>query len=111
MTTDLERAQERYCTMLGLLLSRATFLAIPLRLGCGWCQEDHHMENSLHKIKLAHDFVIMWEDDAYGSFDDYLPLGLYWESIGGYWGGRRNAGADGRGNDANHFSLAYSGRK
>ena len=103
--------QERFVSMLTLLYARADLLAIKLRLGCGWCQDNHHMAHSLHKDRLAQDFDIVDEDDTLGTWEDYEPLGLYWERIGGTWGGRFGAGADGRGNDPRHFSLAYGGRK
>ncbi|RAP72898.1 D-alanyl-D-alanine carboxypeptidase family protein [Candidatus Erwinia dacicola] len=34
----------------------------------------------------------------------YLPLGEYWESLGGTWGGRFKSRPDG-----NHFSLEHNG--
>jgi len=34
----------------------------------------------------------------------YLPLGEYWESLGGSWGGRFKSNPDG-----NHFSLEHNG--
>ncbi|EJY8354924.1 M15 family metallopeptidase, partial [Cronobacter sakazakii] len=36
--------------------------------------------------------------------EDYLPLGEYWESLGGSWGGRFKTNPDG-----NHFSLEHNG--
>ncbi|MFQ9337054.1 MAG: M15 family metallopeptidase [Varibaculum sp.] len=36
--------------------------------------------------------------------EDYLPLGEYWESLGGAWGGRFKSRPDG-----NHFSLEHNG--
>jgi hypothetical protein len=45
-------------------------------------------------------------------FGEYLPLGEYWESLGGTWGGRFDLNRDGIAkDDANHFSLAFDGRK
>ena len=57
--------------------------------------------NSCHKIRLAVDFNL-FRDGAYlTSDDDHRPLGEYWESIGGSWGGRFN--------DGNHYSLEHDG--
>ena len=57
--------------------------------------------NSCHKIRLAVDFNL-FKDGAYlTSDDDHRPLGEYWESIGGSWGGRFN--------DGNHYSLEHDG--
>lgn len=59
--------------------------------------------NSAHKWRLAQDFNLfkngVWLQDT----SDHLPLGLYWESIGGSWGGRFQ--------DGNHYSLAHRGVK
>ena len=57
--------------------------------------------NSCHKIRLAVDFNL-FKDGAYLTSDsDHRPLGEYWESIGGSWGGRFN--------DGNHYSLEHDG--
>lgn len=59
--------------------------------------------SSNHKIRLAVDFNLFKDGQYMTTSDDYLPLGEYWESIGGAWGGRFN--------DGNHFSLEHEGRK
>ena len=56
---------------------------------------------STHKRKLAVDFNLFKEDVYLTQNADYLELGLYWESLGGSWGGRFN--------DGNHFSIKYKG--
>lgn len=58
---------------------------------------------SLHMDRLAIDFNLFKNGKLLMSYDAYLPLGQYWESIGGAWGGRFG--------DAPHFSLAFGGRK
>lgn len=59
--------------------------------------------NSLHKQRLAIDFNL-FKDGAYlTSTEDHKPLGEFWESIGGTWGGRFK--------DGNHYSLEYNGYK
>ena len=58
---------------------------------------------SLHKSRLAVDFVLRRDGVYLTDTESYRPLGEYWESIGGSWGGRFN--------DANHFSLAHGGRR
>ncbi len=60
-------------------------------------------KTSLHKSRLAVDFNL-FKDGAYlTKTEDHKPLGEFWESIGGSWGGRFN--------DGNHYSLAHQGRR
>ncbi len=64
-----------------------------------------HSKNTLHKDKLALD-INLFRDEVYlTETDDHLPLGEYWESLGGSWGGRFKA------KDGNHYSLKYQGRR
>jgi hypothetical protein len=66
-------------------------------------KKSYSSANSLHKDRLAIDLNLFKNQDYLKSTEDYLPLGEYWESIGGAWGGRFN--------DGNHFSLEHNGRK
>lgn len=69
--------------------------------------------NSLHKVRLAVDFNLFVDGeyiDCMGTsreiqreWELYEKVGVYWESIGGAWGGRFQ--------DPNHFSLAHLGMK
>lgn len=59
--------------------------------------------NSLHKERLAIDLNLFKGGEYLTKTEDYKPLGEFWESIGGSWGGRFN--------DGNHFSLEHNGRK
>ncbi|MDE2097845.1 MAG: M15 family metallopeptidase [Patescibacteria group bacterium] len=61
--------------------------------------------NSLHCIRLAVDLNLFKDGAFLAKVSDYLPLGEFWESLGGAWGGRFERP------DADHFSLAYGGRK
>ena len=66
------------------------------------------IDHSLHCIKLAID-LNLWINGVYQTETEaYTPLGEYWESLGGAWGGRFQKPAV---PDGNHFSLAYGGRK
>jgi hypothetical protein len=62
------------------------------------------IRTSLHGDRLAIDLQLF---DVLGNYQTeakaYEPLGRYWESLGGSWGGRFG--------DANHFSLEFGGRK
>ena len=60
-------------------------------------------KNSCHKLRLAVDFNLFIDGEYKSGTDDYRPLGEYWESIGGSWGGRFK--------DGNHFSFEYNGHR
>ncbi len=61
------------------------------------------IRESLHEKRLAIDLHLFKDGVYLSKTEDHLPLGLYWESIGGTWGGRFN--------DGNHYSLAFGGKK
>lgn len=61
------------------------------------------IKNSLHTQRLAVDFNLFINGEYRGDTPSYKPLGEFWESIGGTWGGRFN--------DGNHFSLEHNGVK
>ena len=58
---------------------------------------------SVHKLRLAVDLQLFKDGKYLTASEDYAFAGLYWESIGGTWGGRFN--------DGNHFSLEHGGYK
>lgn len=58
---------------------------------------------SLHRKRLAIDLNLFKNGKYLVNTDDHKPLGEYWESIGGTWGGRFN--------DGNHYSLEHGGIK
>lgn len=58
---------------------------------------------SNHKIRLAIDLNLFKDGRYLTENSDHEPIGLYWESLGGSWGGRFN--------DGNHYSLEYRGRR
>lgn len=61
--------------------------------------------NSLHTKRLAVDFNLFIGDRYATDSAEYEPLGVFWESIGGTWGGRFKK------RDGNHFSLEHGGVK
>ena len=104
--------QLKFFRMLSFLFAKAVELQLPLKLGCAKCDFGHHSKNSLHHDSLAIDLPMVWPDGKYGTWEDYQPLGEYWESIGGTWGGRFDLNRDGiKKDDANHFSLQFGNRK
>lgn len=60
-------------------------------------------KGSLHTQRLAVDFNLFRDGEFLSSTEAHRPLGEFWESIGGAWGGRFK--------DGNHYSLAWGGRK
>ena len=66
-------------------------------------QNGKGIKSSLHTERLAVDFNLFINGEYKEDTPSYLPLGEYWESIGGTWGGGFN--------DGNHFSLAHNGVK
>lgn len=61
--------------------------------------------NSLHRSRLAVDFNLFKDGRYLTRTEDHRPLGEFWESIGGSWGGRF------RNRDGGHYSLEHGGRK
>ena len=66
-------------------------------------KKSYSSANSLHKERLAIDFNLFKDGRFLTQSEDHRPLGEYWESLGGSWGGRFN--------DGNHYSLEHGGRK
>jgi hypothetical protein len=61
-----------------------------------------------HNERLAVDLLI-WKDNKQLTAEEYRPIGIYWESLGGRWGGRFGVKKDEYefkiGWDSNHFEL------
>ena len=66
-------------------------------------KKSYSSANSLHKERLAIDLNLFKDGKFLTQNEDHRPLGEYWESLGGSWGGRFN--------DGNHYSLEHEGRK
>lgn len=57
------------------------------------------IENSRHTDRLAIDFNLFINGVYQTKTEAYLPLGQFWESLGGRWGGRFKR------KDGNHFEA------
>lgn len=57
--------------------------------------------NSCHKLRLAIDLNLFVGGVFRTDTESHRPLGEWWESQGGSWGGRFN--------DANHYSFEWKG--
>jgi hypothetical protein len=112
--SDLLAKQQRFAAMVGSLIAWA-YRQPGYGLTFGEAYRDpkeaqHNAEtgagiaNSLHSLKLAVDLELFINGVWQTATPAYEPLGVYWESIGGSWGGRFHDRPDG-----NHFSLEYNG--
>lgn len=63
-----------------------------------------HKKGSFHYRRLAIDLNLFWEGQYLLSTKAHEPLGLFWESLGGTWGGRF------KGKDGNHYSYGEKKR-
>jgi len=72
---------------------------------CPYCKKkvSKHKKGSLHHDKLAQDYDLFKDGKYLSKTEDHRPLGLYWEAMGGAWGGRFQ--------DGNHYSLQYGQRR
>jgi hypothetical protein len=96
----LRQKQSKFAVMISLLIQYATALGYEVT----FCPEhEKHIKDSLHYQALAKDINLFRNGVYLKETRDHLPLGVFWESIGGTWGGRFN--------DGNHYSLAHGGKK
>jgi len=99
----LSEKQSLFASMVGKLLRFVDVLpGYRVTLGDAYAKSGHR-KNSLHYSRLAIDLNLFINGQYKTDTGSYLPLGLFWEDLGGAWGGRFK--------DGNHFSLAHQGRK
>lgn len=109
----LRQKQSRFVMILAGLIEFAFSRGYELTEGDGFRDErvfgkfgerkGYGEANSCHKLRLAHDFNLFKDGKWLSATEDFLPLGEWWEAMGGTWGGRFN--------DGNHFSLEHEGHK
>lgn len=112
---SLSKKQQKFTSMVGLLINFATSKGYGLTVGDAYrdprvhgaygTKKSYSAASSLHKMRLAIDFNLFVNGEyiTNGEHPAYIELGEFWESIGGSWGGRFK--------DANHFSLEHDGKK
>lgn len=98
----LRQKQSRFVFMVGSLINFAYSNGYTLTFGDAYAK-DGHMAGSLHYSRLAIDLNLFHQGNYLIKTTDHLPLGEFWESIGGSWGGRFE--------DGNHYSLSHRGKK
>lgn len=69
------------------------------------------ISNSNHLIKLAIDFNLFKDGKWLQDSESHQPLGEFWESMGGSWGGRFKDKNGKPKPDGNHYSLEHNGVK
>jgi len=109
----LGQKQRLFTKKVGLLILYAYELGYELSLGDAYRdprvhgavgdKKSYSSANSNHKSRLAIDLNLFKDGQYLTTTKDHLPLGEFWESIGGAWGGRFN--------DSNHYSLEHNGHK
>lgn len=113
MAETLGQKQRRFTKMVAKLIDFAYANGYELTFGDAYRDPRLHGDmgvkkgyghsKSNHKIRLAIDFNLFKDGKFLTSSEDHKPLGEFWESIGGTWGGRFN--------DGNHYSLEHNGTK
>ena len=93
---SLREKQSYFVGMVGLLIQFAHNHGYELT-GGDWFASSGHIDDSFHYKKLAWDINLFKNGKYLTKTEDHRPLGEFWESIGGSWGGRWN--------DGNHYSL------
>ena len=100
---SLREKQSRFVRMVARLINKANELGYELTFGDAYRDPRCAYGNSfsLHRKRLAIDFNLFKDGIWYRATEDHRPLGEFWESIGGSWGGRFN--------DGNHYSIEHEG--
>ena len=94
----LRQKQSKFAKMVSLLILFAYELNYEITFGDAYATTGHS-EQSFHYKRLAIDLNLFKNGEYLKSTKSHEPLGLFWESIGGTWGGRFKR------KDGNHYSL------
>lgn len=92
--------QSKFIRMVGQLIDYATSQGYELTGGDLWSKPEYnaHSKDSFHYRRLAIDFNLFRDGHFCQDTEDHAPLGHFWESLGGTWGGRFKP-------DGNHYSF------
>ena len=94
----LRSIQSEFVKKIGLLINFATAEGYELTFGDAYAQ-DGHKDGSFHYKRLAIDLNLFKDGEYLTETEDHLPLGEFWESLSGTWGGRF------KNKDGNHYSM------
>jgi hypothetical protein len=110
----LRQKQNLFAGMVARLLLKAQEMGYEVTLGEAYRTPEQAalnakvgigIRNSLHSLRLAIDVNLFLNGAWLIGTHDHRPLGEWWESIGGSWGGNFSRP------DGNHYSLEFEGRK
>jgi hypothetical protein len=93
---SLRKQQTKFAKMVPLLILFAYEKGYEITFGDAWAKTGH-CKGSFHYKRLAIDLNLFKNGKYLKSTEAHKFLGLFWESIGGSWGGRWE--------DGNHYSL------
>lgn len=100
----LRQRQSEFAKALPLLIVYAYSLGYEITMGDGFRPDRKgHKKGSCHYIKLAQDLNLFKNGRYLRSTKAHYKLGIFWEMLGGSWGGRFK--------DGNHYSFSWKGRK
>ena len=109
----LGQKQRKFTYMIARLIDKAHELGYEVTLGDAYRdarvhgifgeKKSYSAARSAHKLRLAIDLNLFRNGRYLQSTEDHRPLGEWWESQGGMWGGRWS--------DGNHYSLEHDGVK
>lgn len=95
---SLSKQQRDFVRALGQLINYAYEKGYEITLGDTYPGKYKHKSGSFHEKGLAID-LNLFRDGMYLTLtEDHAPLGTYWKSLGGTWGG------DFKNKDGNHYS-------
>lgn len=97
MPSEILKQQQLFTQKIGELIRFAGSKGYGLTFGDAYAKSGH-APNSKHYSRLAVDFNLFKDGVYLKKTEDHKPLGEYWESIGGTWGGRFKK------KDGNHYS-------
>ena len=104
---SLVEKQHTHAMRLARLLLYAESLGYQVT-GGDWNRDDrcdYGHPDSLHRLRLATDLNLHKDGVYLTRTKDHKPLGVYWEAMGGSWGGRFPKG------DGNHYSTPHNGMR
>lgn len=94
---SLGQEQRKFTKAVGLLIIYAYSLGYELSFGdASRMDEKGHKDGSFHYKRLAIDLNLFKDGKYLKETTDHATIGIYWERLGGTWGGRWN--------DGNHYS-------
>ena len=99
MKLSLRNLQSEFCRKVALLILFAYEQGYELTFGDAHASSGHKL-NSFHYKRLAIDLNLFKDGKYLTETSDHEQLGLFWESLGGTWGGRFK--------DGNHYSWGES---